>query len=102
MAQLQKSTKAFDLAIENIYSDFRRRVCRLVGIDNYSASRKDIAEKIAERTKQESDEIEDLMFRCEDITHGEPTNKKQVVDLISRLRRIEDALGLRRNNRDYH
>ena len=99
MAQLQKSTKAFDLAIENIYSDFRRRVSRLVGIDNYSASRKDIAVKIAERTKYDVAEIEDLMFRCEDITHGEPTRKKEVVNLISRLREVEEKLGLKRNKR---
>ena len=100
MANLQKSTKAYDLAIENIYSDFRRRVSRLIGIDNYSASREEIAKKIAERTKYDSEEIEDLMFKCEDITHGEPTKKKQVVDLISRLREVEAELGLKRNKRN--
>lgn len=99
MAQLQKSTNAFDLAIENIYSDFRRRVSRLVGIDNYSASRKDLAEKIAERTDFGAGELEELMFKCEDITHGEPTKKKEVVKLIGRLREIEEKLGLRRSKR---
>jgi len=99
MAQLQKSTKAFDLAIENIYSDFRRRVSRLIGIDNHSASRRDIAEKIVERTNYKAQEIEDLMFKCEDITHGEPTKKKEVVNLISRLREVENALGLQRGKR---
>ena len=96
MAQLQGRTKAFDLAIENIYTDFRRRVSILVGIDNHTAKREDIAEKIAERTDYNAKEIADLMFQCEDIMHGEPAKKKETVKLISRLREVEESLGLRR------
>lgn len=96
MAQLQERTKAFDLAIENVYKDFRRRVSRLVGVDNHSTRREDLAALIAERSKLSAKEIEDLMFKCEDIIHGEPTNKKEVVDLTSRLRRLENELGLQR------
>ncbi len=99
MAQLQGRTKAYDLAIENIYTDFRRRVARLVGIDNYTATRKELAEKIAERVDKDVNEIEDLMFKCEDIMHGEPTKKKEIVHLTSRLRKIEEALGLRRGKK---
>lgn len=96
MAQLQGRTKAFDLAIENIYTDFRRRVARLVGIDNHTASRETLAGKIAERTNYKADEIAELMFKCEDIMHGEPTSKKELVSLTKRLREVEEALGLRR------
>jgi hypothetical protein len=39
------------------------------------------------------------MFKCEDIMHGEPTKKKEVVSLITRLREVEEALGLRRGRR---
>ncbi len=99
MAQLQGRTKAYDLAIENIYKEFRRRVSRLVGIDNHTASREDIAEKIAERTDYKTEEIAELMFKCEDIMHGEPTKKREIVDLIGKLRRIEEAVGLRRSKR---
>jgi hypothetical protein len=96
MAQLQQQTKAYDLAIENIYKEFRRRVSRLVGIDNHTATREDIAEKVAERTDYKAKEITELLFKCEDIIHGEPTKKKEIVDLISRIREVENALGLRR------
>jgi hypothetical protein len=99
MAQLQERTKAFDLAIENIYREFRRRVSRMVGIDNHTAKREDIAEKIAERTVYTKEEIADLMFQCEDIMHGEPAKKKRIVELIRRLREVEDALGLRRGKK---
>jgi hypothetical protein len=99
MAQLQERTKAFDLAIENVYKDFRRRVSKLVGVDNHSTSREKLAGLIAERSKLSAKEIEDLMFKCEDIIHGETTNKKEVVDLTSRLRELENELGLQRRKK---
>ncbi len=96
MAQLQQRTKAYDLAVETIYKDFRRRASKLVGADNFTVSRPELAKLISERIKLSSDEIEQIMFKCEDISHGEPTNKKEVINLISRLREIETELGMRR------
>ena len=99
MAQLQNRTKAYDLAIENIYREFHRRVTRLVGIENHAAKRGEIAEKVAERTQFTTEEITELLYKCEDIMHGEPASKKQIVELISRLRTVEEALGLRRGRK---
>jgi len=99
MAELQERTRAFDLAIENIYTDFRRRTSRLLGVDNYTVTRKDMARLIAERIKLDPNDVEDVMFQCEDIMHGEPTNKKEVLTLMGRLRVIEDKLGLKRTGR---
>jgi hypothetical protein len=99
MAELQERTRAFDLAIENIYTDFRRRTARLLGVDNYTVTRKDMARLIAERAKLDPNDVEDVMFQCEDIMHGEPTNKKEVLTLMGRLRVIEDKLGLKRTGR---
>ena len=96
MAELQQRTKAFDLAIENIYTDFRRRTARLVGVDNFTTSRQNLAILIAERANLKADEVDKLMFNCEEIIRGEPTNKKEVLQLTSRLREIEEKLGLRR------
>jgi len=99
MAELQQRTRAYDLAIENIYTDFRRRVSRLVGADNFTVSLKDLAQKITERTKITAGEVENLMFKCEDIIRGEPTSKKEVLKLTSHLREIEEKLGLRRGRK---
>jgi len=96
MAELQQRTRAYDLAIENIYTDFRRRVSRLVGADNFTVSLKDLARMIAERAKLNASEVESLMFKCEDIIRGEPTGKREVLELISHLRDIEEKLGLKR------
>lgn len=99
MAQLQQRTRAFDLAIENIYTDFRRRASRSLGVDNYAVSLKELAEMIAKRTNENQNEIETLMFKCEEIVRGEPTDKKEVLQITSRLRKLEEKLGLLRRKR---
>lgn len=99
MAELQQRTRAYDLAIENIYTDFRRRTCVLVGLDNTTASRREIAERVAERTGMPSREIEDLLFECEDVIHGETIGRKSTVHLVERIRGIEEKLGLKRSGR---
>ncbi len=99
MAELQQRTRAFDLAIENIYTDFRRRTARLVGVDNFTTSHQDLAKLIAERAKLKAEEVEKLMFKCEEIIRGEPTNKKEILQITSRLREIEEILGLQRRGK---
>lgn len=96
MAELQQRTKAFDLAIENIYTEFRRRAARSLGVDNMTTTRKEIARLIGERTATDPDEIEDVMFRCEEIIHGDAAGKQEVIELASRLRAIEEKLGMKR------
>lgn len=99
MAELQRRAKAFDLAIENIYNGFRRQTSRLVGVDNSTTSYKDLAKLIAERGKLNLVEVETLLFKCEDVIRGEPTDKREVLRLVSHLREIEEKLGLRRARR---
>lgn len=68
----------------------------MLGLDNTVAGRREIAERISQRTGHEVAEIEGLMFACEDIIHGEPVGKKETVTLIERIRKLEDELGLKR------
>ena len=96
MAELQRRTRAFDLAIENIYGEFRRRTARALDVDNFTISRGDLAQMIAERAKLNVDEIENLMSKCEEIIQGEPTNKREVLELVSRIRAVEEKLGIKR------
>ncbi len=96
MAELQQRAKAFDLAIENIYTDFRRRASRVLGADNYAVSVGELAKLISERIDSSAVEIENLMRQCEEIIRGEPTNKKEVLQITGSLREIEERLGLNR------
>jgi len=94
MAELQQRTRAYDLAMENIYGDFRRRVSSLFGVDMTLTSRKQLSSLIADRIKGDAVEIESVMEKCQDIIHGEPTNKKETIALAVRLREIESELGM--------
>jgi Domain of unknown function (DUF4350) len=100
MAELQQRTKGYDLAIENIYTDFRRRVSRLVGVDAQKTRRQDLAMLIVERLPDENAaKLEELMQKCEDVMHGDKTNKKEVLRLTTRLRELEAKLGLQRRKK---
>lgn len=99
MAELQRRTKAFDLAIENIYTDFRRRAARLVGADVFTTPRAELARLVAERARLNEFEVAALMRKCEDVMHGERTDRKEVLRLAVRLREIEEKLGLKRTGR---
>ena len=99
MAELQQRTKAYDLAVENIFSEFRRSATRLLGMDNFSTSRKELAKAISERTQLNELDIYNVMRKCEEIIRGEKTGKREVLELTGRLREIEEKLGIKRGNR---
>jgi hypothetical protein len=99
MAELQERSRAFDLAIENIYTRMRRVLARHAGVD-YNSSRREIAERIASRSTIDRNELETLMRQCEEAINGEPINSRQSIHLVRRLREIERDLGLRMRSRD--
>ncbi len=96
MAELQQRTRAYDLALENIFGDFKRRVSNLFGVDVRLTDRRQFAKLIAERIKGDPAEIDRLLAKCQDIIHGEASNKKETVALTARLREIESQLGMDR------
>lgn len=96
MAELQQRTRAYDLAIENIYTEFRRRAARFFGVDNFVVSHGELAQLIGERAKLNVNDIESLFQKCEAIVQGEATGKREVLQITSRLREIEEKLGMKR------
>ena len=99
MAEMQQRTRAFDLAIENIYRDFRRRASRLLGLDNQTVTTGTLALAISERTAFDRNMVEKTLDDCEQIIFGERTNKGEVLALTKQIREFENALGLRRRPR---
>jgi hypothetical protein len=99
MAELQQRARAFDLALENIYSRTRRALTRYAGVD-YHSSRSDIAERIASRSSLGREPVEALMRSCEEAINGGPINERQSIDLVRRLRELERSLGLRMRSRE--
>ena len=99
MAELQQRSRAFDLAIENIYTRTRRVLARYAGLD-YNSPRAEIAERVAARSTIDQHKLETLMRQCEEAINGEPINWRQSIDLARRLREVEAELGLRMRSRE--
>jgi len=99
MAELQQRAKAHDLALENIYGRVRRSLVRHAGLNN-SSPRAEIAARVAARSGLSRPELESLMRKCEETINGAPTNGKETLRLVRRLRQIESRLGLGTRARD--
>ena len=99
MAELQERSRAFDLAIENIYTRTRRVLARQAGLD-YNSSRSEIALRVAERSSVDQHKLETLMRQCEEAINGAPVSARQSIDLVRRLRDVERSLGLLTRQRD--
>jgi hypothetical protein len=99
MAELQERSRAFDLALENIYTRVRRVLARYAGVD-YNSSRADIASAVASRSTIDAHKLETLMRQCEDVINGEQITWRQSLDLVRRVRQLERDLGLQTRWRD--
>jgi hypothetical protein len=95
MADIQQNIKAYDLAIENIYNEFRRNLIRFTG-DDIMVSNENLAASVAERTNVNRIELANLMNDCKSIHYGEATNKAEVLKLTQRIREIENEIGIKR------
>ena len=99
MAELQQRARAFDLAIENVYSRTRRVLARYAGVD-YNSPRTEIAARVAARSTLSAHQVETLMRQSEEAINGEPISERQSIQLVKRLREVEGALGLRMRSRE--
>ncbi len=99
MAELQQRARAFDLAIENIYSRTRRVLARYAGMD-YNSPRAEIAARVAARSTLSTHQIETLMRQSEDAINGGGISERQSIQLVKQLREVEAALGLRMRSRE--
>lgn len=99
MAELQHRARAYDLAIENIYTRTRRVLARYAAVDNM-ASRREIAVRVAGRSKLDRGYLETLMRDCEDAINGAPINAHRSLELVKQLRDVERSLGLRMRSRE--
>lgn len=99
MAELQQRARAFDLALENIYTRTRRVLVRYAGVENNS-SRAVIAARVAARSGLSQQKLESLMRDCEDAINGAPINARRTLLLVQQLRELERTLGLRMRSRE--
>lgn len=93
MANIQRLARASDLAIENIYGHFRRRLCRFAGLPSNTMTDQ-LATVAAERGQIDREELLSVMRRCDNALAIRPPDPRDLVDLIADLRRVESKLKL--------
>jgi hypothetical protein len=99
MAELQQRARAFDLALENIYSRTRRALARYGGTD-LAAPCEEIASAVAARSGTDRARLESLMRECEDAIAGVPVTARRALQLAASLRELERTLGIRMRARE--
>jgi len=100
MAELQQRARAFDLAIENIYTRLRRVLVRYGGL-SHNSTRSEIAARVSARSeKLNAARLETLMRECEEAIHGAPLDSRKALTLVKQLRMVERVLGLRIRSRE--
>jgi uncharacterized protein DUF4350 len=93
MANITRLARATDLAMQNIYSEFRKRLCRYGGLPSTAQTRQ-LAAAAARRARLSEDEISRLLARCEQVARGSQVSDAEMLDLVKRIRQIESLLGL--------
>lgn len=100
MAELQQRARAFDLAIENIYTRLRRVLVRYAGV-GHNSPRSEIAARVSTRSeKVNAARLEALMHECEDAINGTPVDERKALELVRQMRTVERILGLRVRSRE--
>ena len=79
--------------MENIYSEFRKRLCRFSGVPAKIENRK-LAAAAARGARLDERALAGLLSRCEAIAQGVKVSEPEVLKLVTRIREIESQLGL--------
>jgi hypothetical protein len=93
MAELQQRARAYDLAVENIYTRTRRALARYGGV-TASAPLEQIAARVAARSGKNARQLEALLRECEDSIAGAPLSARRALALARGLRELERDLGI--------
>jgi hypothetical protein len=93
MANITRLAKASDIAMQNIYSDFRNKLCRYSGLPTRVDSPR-LAATAARRMQRNERDLRDLLAKCEKVIHGEPTSDAELLKLVTRIREIESEIRI--------
>lgn len=87
MATIHRLAKASDLAVENIYGQFRIRLCQYAGLPT-DAKTADVATLAARRGQIDREQLLKVMTRAELALNGVELKPSELVDLTKEIRRI--------------
>lgn len=88
MANIVRLARASDLAMQNIYADFRNHLCRYCGLPTRVDSPR-LASVAARRLNREERDLRDLLAKCEKAARGEPTSDAELLNVVTRIRELQ-------------
>ncbi len=91
MARIQRKAESRDLALENFYRRFHRRLCRYTGRPT-TAPLSELCLVAGERSGRPASEWRAVTERCQAIIAGSPTTDAELLRLARRLRELESLL----------
>lgn len=91
MANIVRLAKASDLAMQNIYADFRNHLCRYCGLPARVDSPR-LAAAAARRLNREERDLRDLLAKCEKATRGEPLSDAELLNVVTRIRDLQQQM----------
>lgn len=91
MATITRLARATDLAMQNIYGEFRRRLCRYAGLPPRVDTPR-LASSVARRSGGSERDLHKLLFRCEQVVQGKQTSDQELLSLVSQIREAEASL----------
>ena len=91
MATITRLARATGLAMQNIYSEFRRTLCRYCNMPP-RVETAGLARAAAQKLRIDERELHRLLFRCEQIIKGSVVSDSEMLALVSRIREIEEML----------
>lgn len=93
MANITRLARASDLAMQNVYWDFRKRLCRYSGLPSNVDNNK-LAANAARRARVDEQELSRLLMVCEQVARGRPVGDAELLKLVTRIREIQSQAGI--------
>jgi hypothetical protein len=93
MANITRLARASDVAMQSIYSEFRKRLCRYAAAPAATADSA-LAAAVARRSGLDAQELGGLLSKCERVARGEEVSDARLFEMVARVRDIETRLGL--------
>ncbi|HUK90347.1 MAG TPA: DUF4350 domain-containing protein [Blastocatellia bacterium] len=91
MATITRLARATGLAMQNIYGEFHRRLCRYCGMPSNTSNAR-LAAAASRRGTAPEPELMDVLVRCGQVAGGAYVSDAEMLDLVSRIRAIESKM----------
>ena len=93
MANITRLARARDVAMQNIYLEFRKRLCRYSSTPSKTETPRLVA-AVARRAGLDERELGRLLMHCEQVMRGRTASDGDLLDLVTKIREIESQLKL--------